>query len=413
MQFYKNLDKNEYIEFCKKNENAHFLQSYEWGQCSKRSRDQIPMYVGLKDDNNNIVAAALLLKKKTPLNMCYYYSPRGFVIDYKKKSIFKEFTESLKKLMKEENAIYLRIDPGVMYQEIDEEANKIPGGCNNYSLYNDFIELGFKHQGFVKLYEGNQPRYTFRINLKRPFDEVNSAFSKTFMKTVKRSYNYDLEIVEGSDMNIFHDLTANIANKNGFTLYDKNYYKAFYEEFSKESHVKVFNAIIYPDKILDKFQNELNTLLRRIEDNKITKKEKGDVDNIIKRLKQDIELFTPLKGKYENGKVVCSLICSYTDYSAWTLYIGNDDLGTYTFAVNRCYYESIVDAHKKNYQFIDLFGTVGDPHTKFKNLAGLHDFKRKFGGDYVEFIGEFDLINKPFWYFVLPKLLWLYRKLKR
>ena len=41
------------------------------------------------------------------------------------------------------------------------------------------------------------------------------------------------------------------------------------------------------------------------------------------------------------------------------------------------------------------------------------EYKRKIGGDLVEFIGEFDLINKPFWYIVLPTLLKIYRKIKK
>lgn len=28
------------------------------------------------------------------------------------------------------------------------------------------LSLGYHHTGFYRLYEGNQPRYTFRINLK-------------------------------------------------------------------------------------------------------------------------------------------------------------------------------------------------------------------------------------------------------
>ena len=36
--------------------------------------------------------------------------------------------------------------------------------------------------------------------------------------------------------------------------------------------------------------------------------------------------------------------------------------------------------------FFDLFGTPGDPNTKYKNLAKLHDFKRKFGDEYIEFM---------------------------
>ena len=71
-----------------------------------------------------------------------------------------------------------------------------------------------------------------------------------------------------------------------------------------------------------------------------------------------------------------------------------------------------MDAKERGYVFYDLFGTVGEPQTKYKNLAHLHDYKRKFGDQYIEFIGEFDLINKKFLYKMLPFMLKIYRRLK-
>jgi len=97
----------------------------------------------------------------------------------------------------------------------------------------------------------------------------------------------------------------------------------------------------------------------------------------------------------------------------WTLYIGNNDLATYTFSVNRAYYEAVKYASEQGLEFLDLFGTCGEPHTKEKNYAGIHEYKRKLGGTYTEFIGEFDIIAKPFWYRVLPVLLKIYRKLRK
>ena len=44
---------------------------------------------------------------------------------------------------------------------------------------------------------------------------------------------------------------------------------------------------------------------------------------------------------------------------------------------------------------------------------GLHEFKKKFGGDYVEFIGEFDYVQNKFMYFVFTKLVPIYRNLVR
>ncbi len=42
---------------------------------------------------------------------------------------------------------------------------------------------------------------------------------------------------------------------------------------------------------------------------------------------------------------------------------------------------------------------------------GLHEFKKKFGGDYVEFLGEFDYVTNPLMYFVFTKMVPLYRKI--
>ena len=80
MKFIKDLKEKEYQKFWEQTTNNHFMQSYEWGQACQKNRDQIPYYVGLIDDQKKLVAAALLLKKKTPLNMCYFYAPRGYTM---------------------------------------------------------------------------------------------------------------------------------------------------------------------------------------------------------------------------------------------------------------------------------------------------------------------------------------------
>ena len=400
MQFIKNLDKEEYINFWKKTPNNHFMQSYSWGQACKKNRNQIPMYVGLKNDDGEIIAEALLLKKKTPFNMCYFYCPRGFTMDFSNKENITAFTNELKKFLVEENAIYLKIDPPIMYQEIDEEANKIEGGLNNYTIYNNFINLGYKHKGFNKLYEGNQPRYTFRTYYKQfnSFDDVEKTFSKSFARPIKRSYNYELEVYESNEIKTFHDLIKIISERDGFHEYSLEYYQNVFDELNKEGLIKVFNVKINPSKLIKKFEKELS-------------KEKKEERK--QKIQKDIDYFKNVANIHKNEYTCASLICTYSETGSWSLYIGNDDVATYTGTVNRLYYEYMKDAFEKGYEYTDLFGVVGDPHTKYKNLAGIYEYKRKIGGDYIEFIGEFDLINKPFWYNVLPTLLKIYRSIKK
>ena len=128
-------------------------------------------------------------------------------------------------------------------------------------------------------------------------------------------------------------------------------------------------------------------------------------------LDKDLEYFKNLQNKKEH--IIASLICTYSKTGAWSLYIGNDHTAEITGTINRLYYEFIKDAYENKYDYADLFGTVGDPKTKFKNLAGIFEHKRMLGGEYIEFIGEFDLINKPIWYKILPILLKIYRKVKK
>lgn len=407
MKFIENIDKDKYIKFTDNHQKSHFLQSYAWGQFCKRIKGQIPYYVGLENNDNNLVATALILLKKTPFGYSYGYCPRGFILDYSDLNLIKEFSSHLKQFMKDKKIIYIKFDPDISYQDIDEEGKPIEGGNNNYELYNYMLSLGYKHTGFYKLYEGNQPRYTFRIDLNKDWEEIETKMSKSFLKSVKRSELYDFEIDNEPNVENFYHLIQCNSSKDDFDAHNLNYYKIFTEELEKEKLVKYFNISIKPKNLINKFTKDIDNLKLELEKNK---KRKIDIINQINKLEKDIEIFNTLK---EKKVIICSLICTYTKNRAWSMFIGSNEVANLTFAVTRSYYEAIKDAYNKKYDFFDLFGTPGDPHTTYKNLAKLHDFKRKFGDKYIEFIGEFDLVNNKLLYKMLPCLLNVYRRIRK
>ena len=407
MKFIENVEINRYREFESNHKKSHFLQSYEWGLFCKRAKGQVPCYVGMEDENGNLVATCLILLRKTPFGFSYGYAPRGFILDYSNKDVIKVFTTYLKEYMKNNKIIYIKFDPDIKYQDIDENGNKIDGGENNYELYNYMLSLGYKHTGFYRLYEGNQPRYTFRINLKKSWEEIEAKFNKSFMKSVKRSYSYNLVVDNDVKVDDFYRLLQSNSSKDDFDPHSLEYYKIFSEEMSKDNNMKYFNISIRPKELLENINKEIDALNKELE---VSKKKEADIKNKISRLEKEKEVFS----KIDKAEVcICSLICTYTKTHAWSLYIGSDDLANFTFAVTRSYYEAIEDAYNNGYEFFDLFGTPGDPNTKYKNLAKLHDFKRKFGDEYIEFIGEFDLVNNKLLYKMLPIMLKVYRKLRR
>ena len=407
MKFIENVEINRYREFESNHKKSHFLQSYEWGLFCKRAKGQVPCYVGMEDENGNLVATCLILLRKTPFGFSYGYAPRAIILDYSNKDVIKVFTTYLKEYMKNNKIIYIKFDPDIKYQDIDENGNKIDGGENNYELYNYMLSLGYKHTGFYRLYEGNQPRYTFRINLKKSWEEIEAKFNKSFMKSVKRSYSYNLIVDNDVKVDDFYRLLQSNSSKDDFDPHSLEYYKIFSEEMSKDNNMKYFNISIRPKELLENINKEIDALNKELE---VSKKKEADIKNKISRLEKEKEVFS----KIDKDEVcICSLICTYTKTHAWSLYIGSDDLANFTFAVTRSYYEAIKDAYNNGYEFFDLFGTPGDPNTKYKNLAKLHDFKRKFGDEYIEFIGEFDLVNNKLLYKMLPIMLKVYRKLRR
>ena len=331
MKFIDNVDIKRYREFESKHKKSHFLQSYEWGQFCKNAKGQVPCYVGMEDNAGNLVTTCLILLRRTPFGFSYGYAPRGFVLDYNNKEVISEFTNYLKHYMKDNKIIYIKFDPDIKYQDIDENGLKVEGGENNYELYNYMLSLGYKHTGFYKLYEGNQPRYTFRIDLKKPWEDIEAKFNKSFMKSVKRSYSYNLVVDNEVKVEDFYRLIQSNSSKDDFDPHSLEYYKIFSEEMSKDNNMKYFNISIRPKELLDNISKEIDELNKELD---VNKKKEADIKNKIARLEKEKDIFS---GIDKDEVCVCSLICTYTKTHAWSLYIGSDDLANFTFAVTRSY----------------------------------------------------------------------------
>lgn len=87
---------------------GHFLQSQAWGNYSEREGRQV-FY--LKDNLYQLLA----IKYQTPLGV-YLYCPYGPAIDTKDVQLsFEQALEGLKKLAKEQNAFFVRIEPTVYF----------------------------------------------------------------------------------------------------------------------------------------------------------------------------------------------------------------------------------------------------------------------------------------------------------
>ena len=416
MNFIENIEKERYEEFVKKHPKSHFLQSYAWGEFAKEEKNLTPHYVGLENDKHQLVAATLLLEKHLPLGYSYLYAPRGYVINFKDYELLKTFTEEIKKYAKKKKAIFVKIDPDIIYHE--EDCNQEVIIEKDDQAYQSLKKLGYRHLGFTKNFETMQPRYSFRIDLTKPWEEVEKNFSKTTKQRIKKAEDLlvDVKIGTDKDINTFYQLMILTETRKDFVTHNEKYYQSLYKIWNQDNECNLFLGSVDLDKIIKKqteLKQEITEELTKFDHENLSKSEKSKKNELEKRkdkLETDIQKYQQAQKEYgTNITLSAHFIIEYGD-KAWVLYAGNHNILTDTYTNYKTYEQHIKYYYDKKIKTYDQFGTIGDLR-KENPLLGLHEFKKKFGGNYVEFTGEFDLVlNKPM-YFVFTKLVPLYRKL--
>ena len=419
----KNVSKEEFDNYVKNHPTkSHFLQSLSWGEFSKVKKNLTPFYLGLTNEKDEIVAATLLLQKTLPLNYCYFYAPRGFVIDFKNRELFREMTKKVVQFAKEKKAIFVKIDPDLIIKKYNYKDEEQEINIDVDETFKLLKSCGFKHQGFTKNFETMQPRYTFRIDLNQTMEEIENKFSKTTKQRIAKSQKLDTEVVIGTkkDLKDFYYLMTLTENRKDFISYNEDYYETLYEIFNgnKNSKATLFLGKVHMIKTINALEKNLKSINDQISllpiDN-LSKSAKAKLNELNKQkenIKNDIKKYKEYKQQYGNDITLSAhMIIEYGD-KAWVLYAGNHNILSETYVNYNTYYEHIKYAKEKGIKIYDQFGTIGDI-SKDNPRIGLHEFKKKFGGDYVEFIGEFDYITNKLMYFVFTKLVPIYRSIIR
>ena len=298
----------------------------------------------------------------------YFYSPRGYVIDFNDFNLLETFTKELKKFAKSNKAIFIKIDPDVKRHDLDVDGNII--GNDNSRIIDKLKSLGYHHKGYNIDFVNEQPRFTFRLDLRLDFDTIYSNFHATTRKILNKKNEYELITYKG-DISDIDNLRK-----------------------------------IYNNKIED-INNKINSLKEK--DGKKSLNKIKELENELNKVKKDLSLVPDKK------EVVLSSIMTvkYND-KVWTVHGGNENSLRHLNSNYWLCYNIIKDAYDNNYKVIDFFGTSGQANPpKDSPIYGIHNFKKRLGGEYIEFIGEFDLVCNKFMYIMFNTLIPIRRKIIR
>jgi peptidoglycan pentaglycine glycine transferase (the first glycine) len=330
-------------------------------------------------------------------------------------------TKKVVEFAKEKKAIFVKIDPDIIKTSINYQ-NEETENPDFDEIFETIKSCGFKHLGFTKNFETSQPRYTFRIDLTQSIEEIESHFSKTTKQRIAKSLKLDTEVVIGTkdDIPEFYHLMTLTENRKDFVSYNEDYYETLYEIFNgnENSKATLFLGKVHINKTLKALEKNLKDINNQISilpiDNlsKSAKAKLAELSRQKENILNEIEKYKEYKKEYgESLTLSAHMIIEYGD-KAWVLYAGNHNILSETYVNYNTYFEHIKYCKNRGLKIYDQFGTIGDLREDNPRL-GLHEFKKKFGGDYIEFIGEWDYVTNPIMYFVFTKLVPIYRNMMK
>ena len=414
----RKITAEENDSFVNGHKKEHFMQLSSWGEV-KSGGDWEYELLGLFKDGV-LSGTAMLLRREIPVISGYlYYAPRGFVVDYDNEELLSAFTEKIKEYLKNKRAVYLLIDPDYYFRVLDKYENEIkaPDG---------FVEkmesLGFKHRGFTKGFDGSQPRCTFRLSLKGTKDEVFGSFDRFCKKAIRQSEENCIEVFPSDDFETFEEIMKETALRDGFIENRMDYYKRVYNILKPRGLCELLMSKYNPEKHLSSLKGQIETAEKDLELARVRLSEKptAKAETAVKQSEEKLARLTKLKEEaeknrelYPEGIVLSVGINMNSKNRGWTIFGGSRDLLRGMNANYAITYAAIERFREAGMEFMDFFGTIPDPKED-DPLYGIHRFKSKFSGDYIEFPGEFHLVFDKVRYFIWIKLYpTLFKTLKK
>jgi len=207
--------------------------------------------------------------------------------------------------------------------------------------------LGFRPADAVGGFGGIQPRYVFRLDITKSEDELLAGMAS------KTRYNLRLAIRKGvkvrigenkNDLRVFYDILQETAERDRFLIRDYSYFEKMWDLFIAQDTARLFLA------------------------------------------------------EYQ-GKVIAGTIAFHCGDRVWYLYGASSNQHRNVMPNYLLQWEMIRWGKSLNCTLYDMRGVPpnDDPDNP---LAGLYRFKKGFGAEFTEFIGDYDLPFSTMRYFL-------------
>ncbi len=422
----RKLNSTEFKNFAITHPQITFHQTKEWAKL-KESNGWHSYFVGL-EDNQKIVAATCILSKQLPIiKKRMFYCPRGFLLDYKNKTLLETFTQEIKEFAKKHRAIFIKIDPYVMYKQRDINGDLVEGGIDNSLVVDHLKQAGYRHFGFNVMQDTLQPRWMHTITVEnKTVDDLMKDMDPKTRQILRKNERLGIKVreINREELPIFKDIMQHTSERRDFLDRPLSYYESMWDSLHDSGILKILIAEIDFEEEKENIKKQMdslkNSMVERkkkfdsketpMNEKKFLQKQSLD-QNEIKRLEKSIVNIDEIQEKYGQKPVLGGILFLIYGNEVLSLYGGSKkELMNFQSAYT-LHFAGIQYALENHYKTYNFYGITGD-FSQNNPLLGLYLFKKSFGGQVVELIGEFDLVISKFWYHMYNKAFKVYHSLK-
>jgi alanine adding enzyme len=395
------LSDADFEAFALKHPQNSFLQSVDFARFQRARGQQVELF-GVRRDGD-LVAAGKLNFTTTRLGYTVCECAKGPLMDYSDPELVRAVVGLLRKRAGERKAAELRISPNLKYIARDEDGAEHPEVEDNRPLVVRLAGLGFQHQGldmnfvnvnwmFIKSLEGIQDA-----------EELIMGTSYRTRKAIRKAEKNGVFLEQATldTLDDFYGALSHAGDEKGFVYRERDYYEHLLRttspEFTKLMMAKI-DIPAYRKSITDRLAAESATaadLRREVEETGSKKKANRlkvvqDLVDSYERSLKDIERFPDSVGVATvaaihfvcyGDEVVCVIGGTVQDY-------------IYFNGATSLYWGMMLHALEKGYPRYNFYGTFGISGQDQEGHGG-YAFKKGFGGEVVQLVGDFVLPVRP------------------
>jgi alanine adding enzyme len=395
------LSDAEFESFSPNHPQNSFIQSAEFARF-QRARGQVVELFGVRR-NGELVAAGKLNYTTNRWGYRVCECAKGPLMDYTDADLVRSVVELLKTRAADRKAAELRISPNLLYIAHDADGAEHPEILDNRPLVAELARLGFEHQGsdmnfanvnwmFIKTLEGIQDP-----------EELIMGTSYRTRKAIRKAEKNGVFLEQATldTLDEFYDALSMAGDEKGFTYREREYYEQLLRttsaEFTKLMMAKI-DIPAYRRSITERLEAESAAaagLRREVEETGSKKKANRlkvvqDLVDSYERSLKDIERFPDSVGVATvaaihfvcfGDEVVCVIGGTKQDY-------------IYFNGATSLYWGMMLHALEKGYSRYNFYGTFGIEGQDEEGHGG-YAFKKGFGGDVVQLLGDFVMPVRP------------------